>query len=86
MQFGTNKVEFNRFRSVLQHGFCKPRFDAFILETSLLVYELAPCQIAIRGGINLLFDKSATHRIEATRVPLKINYAGLYLCSFTRVL
>jgi hypothetical protein len=73
MQFGTNKVESNRFRSVLQHGFHKPPFDAYVLAKSLLVYELAPCQIATRGGINLLFDKSATHRIEATRVPLKIN-------------
>jgi hypothetical protein len=73
MQVGTNKVEFNRFRSILQSLFYKTRFDAFILEKSLLVYELASCQIAMKRNVNLLFDKSATHRIEATRVPLEIN-------------
>jgi hypothetical protein len=56
MQFGTNKVEFNRSRSFLLPGFDGPRFAALILKKSLLVCDLAPCQIAVRGRINLLFS------------------------------
>jgi hypothetical protein len=56
MQLGTSKVELNRSRSFLLPGFDRPRFGALILEKSLLVCDLAPCQIAIRGHINLLFS------------------------------